>query len=482
MRTYLITFFLYLFITSIHAQFPGGIYLDEGLQHVSMQVDRINAQLQSIGHTAQKLGNKKQLDSMLRQVVDQSTLQLEDQVLLTFNYNADGQMTLHEESWLNPVNGWRVRLRIENAYNGLGELSETKVSRIDNGVFTLVERFEYVINNNLVDEVIYSEYLNGWELKTKTYFTYDNQGATTEQLVHEYINSQWEPARKLNHYYTSTDKPDKIDYFFWNNGQWNQNFFREWTYDSQDREVLELFKYNANVFINKLETSYNGNVTTTEYSEDHSGSWYLYYFLRHHVSADSLTHWVDNIHPNYATLDQRDFYYYDSINNLIGTDSYTYDMYPTYTTRKQATMHYNDTVPFNNLVLPDDHLGYMLWEFSDYTFRHQRLLDSVFLNTFVDNFLGVHTYSWSDVSITTNNEAVSPTSLMIYPNPASELLTLELPGLEPATIEFYNSIGQLVKAADIVDNRVVVSDLAVGWHVYVVRQGDLMYGGEVVIR
>jgi len=493
-KTILFVSFFFLSILFINAQQPGlgpevEFSKETVQQKIINQVDLLNERMRSEGLNNQRNGVKKQLDGFLLQKDDPITQQFENDKRVSFSYNANGQMTLfEEESWTN-TGLWRPVSRLQNTYNNQGFLIETVISEVLFSTLAPTYRYQYNTVNGLVEEVIYSVHgFISWDPSTKMNFTYDNQGIKTETLIYAYSNNQWNQEKKENYFYTSTGQPNKTDFYFWdNNSQWTQNIIQEWTYDSLGREVLDIKGHYPDPPIEKCETTYNGNHTSKRYFNYYwsgAGYWLLENWYIYFISSDGLTRYTETIDTYNSGLAYKDYSYFDSLSNLVEKDYYNYTYPPNDTSRSRTLISYNDSMAFNNLILPFDHLRYFesSGQYDDCNFQHQRLVDSTESTYTNVNLHRVKTYYWSDSSNPTANEEVLTTGLLVYPNPAKDYLNIELPTSEHASIELYNSLGQLVKQSIIKDQGIQIANLAAGWYSYLIIQGDYQYSGKVVVE
>lgn len=72
----------------------------------------------------------------------------------------------------------------------------------------------------------------------------------------------------------------------------------------------------------------------------------------------------------------------------------------------------------------------------------------------------------------------------VFPNPATDKITISLPAVEPASFELYNSQGQIVNKQHIHGSEATLSlpDVPVGVYHYRIQQGDQMAHSSLVIR
>jgi hypothetical protein len=70
------------------------------------------------------------------------------------------------------------------------------------------------------------------------------------------------------------------------------------------------------------------------------------------------------------------------------------------------------------------------------------------------------------------NEVKGKDSFAVYPNPANDVLNItKVSG--KAKYEIYNAVGQLVKAGNIDNNQVRVSELIKGTYIITVKEGSI---------
>jgi hypothetical protein len=68
-------------------------------------------------------------------------------------------------------------------------------------------------------------------------------------------------------------------------------------------------------------------------------------------------------------------------------------------------------------------------------------------------------------SVEENTEAVA-SSILVYPNPTSEAITIELSGVVHGLVYLYNTIGQMVASSNIDSDKVVISTSSLSAGIY----------------
>jgi hypothetical protein len=85
-----------------------------------------------------------------------------------------------------------------------------------------------------------------------------------------------------------------------------------------------------------------------------------------------------------------------------------------------------------------------------------------------------------------NNKGFVSNSVRIYPNPASDIITLNFDRIsnENVTLKIYNAIGSIVKKEMFVQNqqKIIIGDLCYGIYIVEIKSKELIEKQKLIIQ
>jgi hypothetical protein len=302
----------------------------------------------------------------------------------------------------------------------------------------------------------YSDSLSQWLPQDKVEYSCDINGNVLSIIVSNWdtTNTSWTYFSKFNYQYNTNNKI--IEYI---SEEWD-TLTNNWMKDEKHESIFDAFGYK----IGKIESRYESN------------SWILAnkneYILNtlHYVVEDNGYNW-DNGSGSWVQSIFKSVYFYDIIGNMIESNELRWnDSSLVWEDDRRSLGTYDTNYVFNDLVLPM-HCWIFTFFYSSLTEPHPyydfdnithlfncMLLSSEYKKwnstTSLWNTYNESQYHYSDhtASISENN---SDFALKIFPNPASDIVTLNIDNTNNAdlTLNIYNVIGALVKTETLEQNR-----------------------------
>ena len=308
----------------------------------------------------------------------------------TYSYDTNGfLLTLLIEEW--QTNEWVNDLRLTFTYDASGNMLTELYERWQTNEWVNFWRlfFTYDTNENWLTVVWETWQTNTWENWFKYSYTYDANGNMLTQLCEDWETNEWVNNWRMTYTYDANGNMLTNLHENWEINAWVNGLRRSYTYDANGNMLTQLLEYwlTTNTWGNSMKYSYtydtNGN-RVTELCE----VW-------------QTNAWVNDNKYNWT---------YDANGNSV--------------TGKYEVWQSGIWEPGMGL---------------QYLFIQQQEMMLVL----VDIFAYCYRYEASFVSFNTGIDLgdQKTTSLSIFPNPATEKLTIELTCLDPNTICTVNIYG-----------------------------------------
>ncbi len=386
--------------------------------------------------------------------------QLENDQKRVYEYDSQHNFTLREDySWDANGNIWQIDSRIVRVFDSNNNLTE-RTSYFNwnssNNTFDSGNRLVNTILNNQVMEVLVSE-LNAsqiWENSEKHVYNYNSSNELEEIVYSELVAGQWIIVQRNRSTFDSNGNETLRTLDDYSNGNWSPN--------------------------NKIEYVHNTNndITKLTKSNFQNGSWiyefrYNFAYLANGLEEESiLDFWINN---SWFPLNK----FGNTYDNLLNhSESLLYNSSgPIWSISVKEIYTYNNGFPFSELISP----------FNEYTFRHQRLVDTIkIFDQSSSQFIvdGVQEYNWTDLLASPiENPTLQPSKLTVFPNPAQDYLQFNLSKqTQPVLVELFSSTGQFITQQQLNEATMLLPKLTNGYYFYRVRDGDQDYSGKFVIK
>ena len=288
------------------------------------------------------------------------------------------------------------------------------------------------------------------EFGMKSEFTYDENGWLSEELEFELMDGDWEPVGRYIYEY------DADGHMVLSEGY---EFQEEWlpaarmTWEYEDGKLInDIYYYRGETDwlpLTRNDYTYNADgLCQQQLQSQWEGTWiesykteYEYDEAGNRVLQTSSTHydlddWLYIYQTQYSydsngnVIASADYYYNETDWELESSMTYVYDLTVSVETTAGIMMVWDEELPIHNKLLSQQ------------------------LRAYGDEW--TTTYYYSDcVGLVEQPEC----TVQLWPNPASEMVHIE--GLEPAEIQIFNNLGQLVKTIH-GSNEINISNLPNG--------------------
>lgn len=258
---------------------------------------------------------------------------LEQNQFKVFSYNSNKQLlTADISSWSSINNRWVKHSKEQYTYDSQNKLITQLITswNVPQNKYDSSEKTEYTYdsNGNLLSQtlLIWDKTKSVWEHNTRMTYTYMPNNNRATYLEEKWDNGSWLSVRNETYGYDANNNNDSIDYKTWNT-----------VTNSWDNNALFFGMYNANNDI--IEFGYKSwNKMTSQY--DPAYKYINGYDANHNNIYDTLYFWNYNTKQYYVY--ERNFYTYNSFNQLTSDYNERYD-----TTSKtwglvDVSSHYNN--------------------------------------------------------------------------------------------------------------------------------------------
>ncbi len=377
-----------------------------------------------------------------------------------FRYDSINNRTI-EESYNKYGIGmpWEYGSRLENYYDTNDNLIERAYFEdwnSSNGTFDTRGRYVLSYNNNLLTEFVLSYWDSSsqtWIFDEKGIITYNTSGERLEIISQTNTNGQWEDASKWVYSYNTNNLVSLTELYYMTYGNWEIDSKTDYTYNMNNDLTQEL---TSEMFNGNWENDYKLDISYPVWGKVMENSdW-------------DFSNWI---------VSNRLVQYIDAANNLANETYYQNDfatqtLVPSYS----HNYVYDDAYPYAVLetTLTEEECRHQLLSYT-----HERANN----NGVLEPYLG-GTYYWTDlVSAVSEPLFTSSDSHSVFPNPASDKLTITLENtLDPISVEFYNASGQRVISQQLTDHTLSLGDLPAGFYSYLIRQDGKAYSGKVIVE
>ena len=340
----------------------------------------------------------------------------ENCVLYTYTYDSSGNLTMQLiQYWDNTY--WLDYDRYSFTYNGNGNMLTQLHEEWQGVAWINIEKYSYTYdgNGNIITELLEMWQTNTWKNSVLWTYTYDIQDNILTKLQEYWDNITWVPSTKFIFSYDI-------------NGNEVYKTEESWLNNAWSNKLRDSLSYNGN---NNLLTRY---IAVWDSNEWKTGARYTY-------SYDG--------YGNLTTILNEELF---DVWRNNGLSNYTYDIYGNSVTGKY-----------------DEWLCSGPWSKGIDYLKVYSGKEEIYL-LLIEN----HRYEASFVSFNTNmNNNLNNCCFNIYPNPAINILTIELGQLYGENIiSIYNLLGQLVlsKTINQSTNKIDISSLPNG--LYLIKMFD----------
>ncbi|MCX6231501.1 MAG: T9SS type A sorting domain-containing protein [Bacteroidetes bacterium] len=338
--------------------------------------------------------------------------------------------------------------------------------------------YTYNVSGNLLTNIYEIWQNNNWIYQSRNSYTYYDTNANPNNLLVEFfVNNTWVNFQKVFYTYNTNKNLIRELTMNWNNTEWHDGSLDTLTYDTNGRLHSKLRKLWQNPWANEEQYIYtydtNGNIITKLYEEymntynadrytytyDTSGNmlssiqeeWYNYYWKNSNkivYTYDTVGNLLTNFTFLWENMIWKDnyklFYTYDANNNLINEEYnqlynnvYSFRYTFTYDTTGNSIAGKSELWQNNSWVLSPVLVDNL------YVFSNKNIIYKV---NWYPEYLVRYEASFGTIStgIKENNDI---NTFMIYPNPATSSLTInlrQLTMLQNTKVYIYDIQGKLL--------------------------------------
>lgn len=274
---------------------------------------------------------------------------IHDSVMYEFTYNSEKRIAFQFNHIWNPEEGnWSEKNKTEYVYDSEGNLVIESVYKWDSGTGQWIDDFGYVYyydeSNNMIRKVssYYDFATSTWIKNDKVEYTYDNQGNIISKAYYFFYNNAWvgHSEKLVATYNENGYKTLDITYNFdQESGSWVPSSKREFFYDAFSRkDYILMYGWNQetgdwNECSAKIEFTYNNIsvlISEINYSWDpHLGAWVEFWKYESETNFQgnilSTIFSLRNIETGDMQEMQKTIYEYDSNDNLVLIENYSFD-------------------------------------------------------------------------------------------------------------------------------------------------------------
>lgn len=429
--------------------------------------------------------------SMELEIGDKNTLVFNEQNLVSTNtsYNWDD------------ITGWKEDVKYEYEYDANWNMTiQTAYDWLEEWI--PMYKYENTYNENN-EQILYIYYIwdsetEEWIFSSKEEYGYNEQGLFIfyTSAYYDVDNSIWINSYKYEYTYNENNLMETRTVFGWNSvtEEWIPDQREEFSYDANNNHILTISGYWDNI-LEDFDTSYkyefeydecNQNILSVFYQwSEYKASWiaiskYEYTYNGH---GDMLTskyfNWDDDL-SNWQ-IDSQDEYTYDEFwNEVLYIYSYwDYDL--SYMVLSHKTIkEYNSIYPYSDLIIAYEYLN----DFEAYSYM---LLNAVNYNWNIENSEWVESskfeFFYSEQNVNAINN-LPDDFLQIYPNPANDIINIDLNNLsENMIFELFDIQGRKVLSAYLDNNKEIsVKHLNSGVFFYKIADNSVILNGKLIIE
>ena len=388
---------------------------------------------------------------------------------IRFLYEYDNHLNCTKEMRYYPSNNsWYLDQSFEYTYDELNRLTSVTHQQLSS-----IYKIEYTYNEqSLIVEEIYSSPLSdGWEPYDKGTYEYDEDGNLTLFIGYNYFDGWIETVKKVYGYENGLLKTEL--YYDFVEGYLEPHYKTDYHYNAQGlcTQVISNIWRDEWYLVYKTEYAFNGQGLCTEmtyYDYTSNGEWsgdgryvFEYDTEGHLLSMISFTQPIDSQvwNHNFKTDFSYDDYYNCTTYNMYYFYAGDWHIVDSYEMTYDPSLDINQIAGLNRFWDVMEIGGPILNRVELNIPVYSKLLQIKVLGYEEEvDLIDCHYSEFNSLNIPTESH------ITVWPNPAKDKVVIE--DIEPAEVQVYNALGQLVKTL-CETNEIDVSGLAVG--VYLVR-------------
>ena len=369
-------------------------------------------------------------------------------------------------------------------------------------------------NHNIIQEVTKIANSNGDLVpNSRTNYTYDanNNLIVSNYQSYDQSSQNWINSSLDSLFYNSQNLDTLFIHYNWNSSSsnWQPSYKRQYKYDAFNNKVLDVYwsYYSSSWYKNTLDSFYYQNgylMRKVRYSWDNNNSnWVLLSRVDYDYDLNGNLTERTNYDNNLNIIFKQKFYYntnnlivkdtsfirnnlqyysneqfgYDNLNNLINVTKQRYD-----TTAGQwidniaLDYGYYSNGDANNAIIPEDFLtffnGVNFVSLPQYAIlRFWNTDSSAWINYFKFRYI-------FKTIVTSVGNVANSQQITLYPNPATNVININLPEEQKAMVMIYDENGRVVRSSKLVTGQISVKSLPTGTYFVVVQGKNKIYVGK----
>ena len=446
-----------------HKPFPGSAHLVSNPENLFFR---------------QKDATLQQLDGLVWTFFNDQTSAWENDSRFEYYYDAGMHLAIEiYGTWSNPDNKWINAEKDTYKYDNNGNITKQTVYYWDSdtGNWANVSGYTYSYNANgyLVEytEIYWLTDLQDWINNEKKNFSYNDAGNVTEIdfSFWDANNNEWVIGSKYENAYTNSGNLEN-QIISYNNGtdEWSNYQQHNYTYDGNGNKLSDI-TYNWDGISSWTESSksaysYDENdnlLDKTEFGWDPATStWinyreyiYMYNSTDNVITGETDKMW-DNTNAEWVNMYSYEFIY-DSKGNFINeTDKVWDETKSDWINYYKTDIEYTTSMNASDLVLPFDENTIATF------FSHGRIetISDFLWDTQTNTWLQYDNakFHYSNFNPTGIGDVLSKQHFKIYPNPVTDILTINLGDYNTAEFTVISENGEKVIVMQLEDQQNLV--------------------------
>lgn len=325
------------------------------------------------------------------------------------------------------------------------------------------EVYFYDLSNNKTKDVLYSCDNNArqWEERSKREYLYDNNGNLISEFGYRKSSiNTWIQDIKTEYTYDSKGNNVLTVDSILLNDTWSPNKKYEYTYDTNNR-LISKTEYSGNRFTNQFEFK-----NKEEYTYDTNGQ----------LKLDTYYYW--NSDSKSIEYGYKTDYTYDLNDNVTSLIRSTWNL-----STKQWEVNFKSEVKLDNTKFSKDVFSADV--FGDYSWVNVPLSANIYTlvgEKWIQSAKSTIYYSSNEISA--GNSRVVSDVVCIYPNPASNYITLNIDKSETTCqFQLFNQQGKVVLDQQVGNNgQLFVEKLPRGFYLFKVSGKFKVFTGKLVLK
>lgn len=342
----------------------------------------------------------------------------------------------------------------------------------------------YDANDNLVEKIyqVFNAAIQNWDNSFLDSFYYNNQNLK-RLLVHynyDFSSNQWQPSYKQEYEYDAFNNNIKKHSWFYNNGNWVNAALDSFYYQNgylmlEVHYVWDDASSSWN-YPTKKEYVYdiNGNlIQKTIYNSNNDITIRIKYFY----NSDNLIVHDTSLLGNNLIYYYSTHYNYDNFKNLTSLLKQRYDTSAAqWNNNLEVEYGYDTQKNYSDAIMPENYSQFFN-SINVVSLPEQFLLKA--WNSDSTDWINYYRFRYTYKTIVTSVGNISNSQqITLYPNPASNVININLPEEQSAFVSVYDANGRVVRTTKLVTGQVSVKSLPTGTYFVVVHGKNQIYVGK----